>query len=88
MIRQGKDPAAIEKARVEKARSKKAPKTGGFAAKMAQLAEQQGAGVGQAGEEAVRTVNSQVVTRADPATGKQGVVRKQVRNVSRAKRKH
>jgi len=87
MYAQGKDPVAIEKARIEKARSKRKG-GGGLTAKMVAMAAQQSADAEGDKTEAAKAAQSQVVTRQDPATGKQVVVRKQTKNVSRAKRKH
>jgi len=92
MIAQGKDPVEIERQRIEKARSKKPGR--GFGAKIAQMVGMQ-AGVSQptAAEaetetEVAKAPDRQVVTRKDPTTGKQIVVRQQPKNKSRAKRKH
>jgi len=95
MIAQGKDPVAIEKSRIDKARSKRAG--GGLMAKMSQMAQKQ-AGVGspatvplvEAGEIVTpeKADTRPVVTRTDPETGKKVVVRQQPKKNSRAKRKH
>jgi len=92
MIAQGKDPVEIERQRIEKAKSKKKPGTG-FGAKLAKLAGQQ-AGITQTTTteeettEPVKAGDRLVVTRKDPTTGKQVVVRQQPKSRSRAKRKH
>ena len=93
MIAKGKDPVEIERARIEKAKSKKKP-GGGLGAKIAQMAGMQTGATQSAATEAetttevVKAPDRQVVTRKDPNTGKQIVVRQQPKSKSRAKRKH
>ena len=90
MMAQGKDPVAIERERIEKAKSKR---KGGLMSKMTQAAERQGGNFEAAKEQTAREETSKAaektpVTRRDPTSGKQVVVRQQPRNQSRAKRKH
>jgi len=84
MIAQGKDPVAIERDRVAKAKSKKKG-GGGLMAKMTAMADQSSAG---ASKPEAKPANRTPVTRTDPASGKQVVVRQQPNKKSRAKRKH
>lgn len=90
MIAMGKDPVAIERERIEKARSKR--KGGGLMAKMTETAQKQTGVITStqegSGQSAQRTVQHKAVTRTDPDTGKQVVVRQQPHKKSRAKRKH
>jgi len=88
MIAQGKDPVAIERERIEKAKSKR--KGGGIMAKMQAAADQQQPANQPAVKQTiVRTVQqSKPVTRVDAESGKQVVIRQQPSKKSRAKRKH
>ena len=88
MIAQGKDPVAIERERVEKAKSKR--KGGGFMAKMqAAAAQQQPSSLPAPKQTISRSVTERKpVTRVDVESGKQVVIRQQPSKKSRAKRKH
>ena len=88
MIAQGKDPVAIERERVEKAKSKR--KGGGFMAKMQAAAAQQQPSSQPAPKQTIsRSVTERKpVTRVDVESGKQVVIRQQPSKKSRAKRKH
>jgi YidC/Oxa1 family membrane protein insertase len=90
MIRQGKDPVAIEAERIAAARAK-AKKKGPSRmqqAMQAQLEAQEAAKKAVAEAEVKMNETSDTVVRVDPETGKKVVVRKQPKNSSRAKRKH
>ena len=97
MIAQGKDPVAIERARVEAAKSKR--KGGGIGARLTAAAQQQqgltpaAAPASESNEEpkAAKGGTKQTtatVVRTDAQTGKKVVVRQQPHKNSRAKRKH
>ncbi|MCL1841399.1 MAG: membrane protein insertase YidC [Propionibacteriaceae bacterium] len=86
MIAEGKDPKAIEAARLEKSRKKRS----GKGASMMQAAMERQAAAREAAEheQAERASgSSQAVVRTDEKTGKKVVVRTQPRNQSRSKRR-
>ncbi|MCL2783590.1 MAG: membrane protein insertase YidC [Propionibacteriaceae bacterium] len=85
MIAQGKDPVAIERQRIEEAKSKR---KGGLTSKIAAAARNQGGNFEEAKQEVTETTGAGTVTRTDSTSGKTVVVRQQPHKKSRAKRKH